>query len=486
MQQTRHGGRLVAAIFVLMAMMGSVGVVGAQTAQVQEPGTSVFVPITPQRILDTRSGIGHLGMLGQTNLQVTGSTGVPDGATAVVMNVTATEATTGTYVAVQPAGSSPQGISNVNVLAGETQANLVTVKVGDGGEVWIFNAEGQVHVVADLFGYYVPGNGAPGPVGPAGPQGVAGPTGAAGAAGNTVLHGQGPPEPGTGANGDFYIDIDTSTLYGAKTGGSWPPGTPLVGPAGPAGLNGADGATGPAGLNGADGATGPMGPQGPIGPIGPIGPMGPQGLQGLDGPIGPQGLQGPAGLDGATGPMGPQGTAGLDGATGPMGPQGPAGLNGIDGSNGLDGATGPMGPQGPAGTGAATTWGYGYELAVDGTVIGGADVPFSNNGPLSGVTHTAGTTTFTVPSTGTYQVNYSISHTDGVGATIAIAVDGTVDGSTPVQLLTAAGMVSGSAMLTLAAGDVVTLRNNSAVALTMPLAPSVGAQLNINMMASPA
>jgi hypothetical protein len=34
-------------------------------------------------------------------------------------------------------------------------------------------------------------------------------------------------------------------------------------------------------------------------------------------------------------------------------------------------------------------------------------------------------------------------------------------------------------MLTLAAGDVLTLRNNSAVALTLALAPSVGAQFNI-------
>jgi hypothetical protein len=43
----------------------------------------------------------------------------------------------------------------------------------------------------------------------------------------------------------------------------------------------------------------------------------------------------------------------------------------------------------------------------------------------------------------------------------------------------ATGEVSGTAMLTLAAGDVLTLRNNSAVALTLTLAPNVGAQLNI-------
>ncbi|WP_278246306.1 BclA C-terminal domain-containing protein [Lacrimispora aerotolerans] len=111
--------------------------------------------------------------------------------------------------------------------------------------------------------------------------------------------------------------------------------------------------------------------------------------------------------------------------------------------------------------------------------MGGADVPLSNNGPLAGVTHTAGTTTVTVPTAGVYQIDYNISITAGIGASVAIAVNGAVDPSTPVTALVATGEVSGTAMLTLAAGDVLTLRNNSAVALTLTLAPNVGAQLNI-------
>jgi hypothetical protein len=113
------------------------------------------------------------------------------------------------------------------------------------------------------------------------------------------------------------------------------------------------------------------------------------------------------------------------------------------------------------------------------TVVGGADVPFSNNGPLSGVTHTASTTTFTVPSAGTYSVSYRVNITVGVGSAIAIAVNGTVDASTTISSLVAVGQISGDALLTLAAGDVVTLRNNSAVPLTLNLAPGVGAQLVI-------
>lgn len=140
--------------------------------------------------------------------------------------------------------------------------------------------------------------------------------------------------------------------------------------------------------------------------------------------------------------------------------------------------------QNQPGGSAIASFGYSYELATGGseTVVGGADVIFSNNGPLSGITHTAGTTTFTVPSTATYKVEYSISYTAGVGAAIAIAVNGTVDASTNVTLLTGAGNIAGTAILTLAAGDVLTLRNNSATPFDLDLSPAVGAQLTITQL----
>ncbi len=124
--------------------------------------------------------------------------------------------------------------------------------------------------------------------------------------------------------------------------------------------------------------------------------------------------------------------------------------------------------------------GYGYQLA-NAVIAGGADVPFSNNGPLSGVAHTAGTTTFTVVETGTYKIDYDVNITSGVNSAIAIAVNGTVDASTNIKVL-AAGGVSGSAMLNLTAGDVITLRNNSATAMTLSPVPSVGAQMCIDKL----
>ncbi|KLU60939.1 hypothetical protein CEB3_c29120 [Peptococcaceae bacterium CEB3] len=110
-------------------------------------------------------------------------------------------------------------------------------------------------------------------------------------------------------------------------------------------------------------------------------------------------------------------------------------------------------------------------------------MPFSNNGPSVNITHTAGATSVTVTTAGTYQIDYTVSITAGLGSGIAIAVNGTVDASTPVTALVGTGQLTGQAMLTLAAGDVVTLRNNSGISLTLALAPNVGAQLNLMKLA---
>ncbi|MCC6344699.1 MAG: hypothetical protein IT166_21040 [Bryobacterales bacterium] len=193
--------------------------------------------------------------------------------------------------------------------------------------------------------------------------------------------------------------------------------------------------------------------------VGPTGPPGPVGPQGTTGATGPSGATGPIGPVGAMGPMGPVG------ATGPMGPVG---------------ATGPAGAQGPA----MLVYGSVYHVPdlLSSTVFGGADVPFSNNGPLSGLSHTAGSTTITVSMSGTYEVLYSVSLERGMDSAIAVAVNGTVDVSTTRIMMSGflgGGVNSGQALLTLAAGDVITLRNSGGYSFTMGTAPNVGAQMTV-------
>jgi hypothetical protein len=63
-------------------------------------GQSLYVAVDPVRLLDTRSGLGGAGGAvgpgGVRDLQVVDGVRVPAGATAVVLNVTATGATAAT------------------------------------------------------------------------------------------------------------------------------------------------------------------------------------------------------------------------------------------------------------------------------------------------------------------------------------------------------------------------------------------------------
>lgn len=136
-----------------------------------------FTGLTPARVLDTRTGVGQggsvapLGAGGSISVQMTGRGGVPaSGVSAVVANVTAVSPTAGSYLTAWPSGVARPTISNLNFVPGQVAPNLVTVAVGAGGRVDLFNALGQVHVVVDVVGYYADRDGPFGarftPVGP--------------------------------------------------------------------------------------------------------------------------------------------------------------------------------------------------------------------------------------------------------------------------------------------------------------------------------
>jgi secreted trypsin-like serine protease len=141
---------------------GEVEVVGDVVGWFGEPdastGTSDFAGLTPQRTLDTRRGLGATeGPVGpglHIDVAVTGVGGVPAGADAVVLNVTAVGATEPSHLTVHPTGVAPPLASNLNFAAGQTAANLVIVPVGTGGRVSIRNQRGSTHVVADVVGFF--------------------------------------------------------------------------------------------------------------------------------------------------------------------------------------------------------------------------------------------------------------------------------------------------------------------------------------------
>ncbi|MFE2236809.1 hypothetical protein ACFXA4_30175 [Streptomyces sp. NPDC059442] len=135
-------------------LTGTVRVSGSSATTL--PGT--YVPLTPTRIMDTRSGLGapqgKLNADGVTRVKVTGTAGVPSTTvTAVVLNVTATNATASSFVSVYPNTMPRTAASNLNFPAGRTTANLVTVPVVN-GYVEFYNKNGEVDLLADVAGYY--------------------------------------------------------------------------------------------------------------------------------------------------------------------------------------------------------------------------------------------------------------------------------------------------------------------------------------------
>jgi hypothetical protein len=124
-----------------------------------------FIPITPVRILDTRPApltiggfTGPLTPRQTLTIPVAGVVGVPTNASAVVLNVTVDSTTGASFLTLFPAGAPQPNASNLNWAAGTTIPNLVTVKLGAAGQVSIYNDAGNAHVIADVAGYYVPGN----------------------------------------------------------------------------------------------------------------------------------------------------------------------------------------------------------------------------------------------------------------------------------------------------------------------------------------
>jgi hypothetical protein len=125
----------------------------------------VYYPLSPQRVFDTRPASGFngqnstLGPQSQVSFFAGDEPFLPGGVlpvetVAVVLNVTAVNATQNTYLTVWGTGNPMPNTSNIDVPAGTTIPNRVIVPVGANGQVSIFNWSGNTNVVVDLNGYF--------------------------------------------------------------------------------------------------------------------------------------------------------------------------------------------------------------------------------------------------------------------------------------------------------------------------------------------
>jgi len=121
------------------------------------PAASVFTPLAPQRLVDTRTGLGGVtGPLAAQSVTTFLASGVPaSGVTAVVLNVTATEPQAAGFIQVFPAGAPVLGsTSTLNVDHPlQTIANLVIVGVDASSHFSVFT-QSATHLAVDVFGYF--------------------------------------------------------------------------------------------------------------------------------------------------------------------------------------------------------------------------------------------------------------------------------------------------------------------------------------------
>ena len=127
-----------------------------------------FVPIDPRRALDTRpaesgpvpSGwVPHRPAIGESvRVDLPAGFEVPStGVSALVVNVTATEAGGPGFLQALPTGNQRGQTSTVNYVAGETAATHAIVPLGAGGTISVFTSN-TTHIVVDVMGYITDGS----------------------------------------------------------------------------------------------------------------------------------------------------------------------------------------------------------------------------------------------------------------------------------------------------------------------------------------
>ncbi|MDQ6836984.1 MAG: NHL repeat-containing protein [Actinomycetota bacterium] len=121
---------------------------------------SLYTPIVPARLTDTRTDVGPLGPNGSITFPVAGQANIPaevnGSPTAAALNVAEASATSPGYLTVTPNPLTPPAFTaDVNFNAGEIRANADLAQLNStNGTVSIYNYAGTTQVAVDAFGYF--------------------------------------------------------------------------------------------------------------------------------------------------------------------------------------------------------------------------------------------------------------------------------------------------------------------------------------------
>jgi len=129
----------------------------ATAGMTPSPDGGKFVPVSPTRILDTRTSLLPVAADTKRIVQVAGKAGIPANASAVALNLTVTEPSSYGHIYAVPFGAGMPNTSNVNYDEQETVPNYVIVPVKDGRIVLGNEGQGPAHLLADVAGYFTGG-----------------------------------------------------------------------------------------------------------------------------------------------------------------------------------------------------------------------------------------------------------------------------------------------------------------------------------------
>jgi hypothetical protein len=159
-QVWNNNGTMSATLYTSGA--GTVEVIADMAGFFATDSTNGYQPISPARVMDTRSGTGgSTGLLTSAQPDVLTVAGADQGiipstgVAAVAVNLTVTQTTGSGQVTGYPDGTTEPGTSNINYRPGQTLSNFAVIPVGQDGKIdFADSAAGKTDLIVDVVGYF--------------------------------------------------------------------------------------------------------------------------------------------------------------------------------------------------------------------------------------------------------------------------------------------------------------------------------------------
>jgi hypothetical protein len=136
------------------------GTWGTRVSELQTAG-SVFVPIAPVRLLDSRFNVGTTGPFTSSvpkSVDIAGRGGIPNDAVAITGNLTVAGQQQAGYASLTPLPTANPATSTINFPLGDNRANNITSPLSNAGGVSLTykaSAGKRTHFILDVTGYFL-------------------------------------------------------------------------------------------------------------------------------------------------------------------------------------------------------------------------------------------------------------------------------------------------------------------------------------------